>query len=104
MIVLRILLYILLGIVLLLALIFSLRIKVYIRLEDELRVRAGLGPVVLTVVPSSSTGSNMATGLMRPVLLALHSISLRVVSAVSSAHLKAMECLGDFAVLPREAP
>ncbi len=52
MIVLRILLYILLGIVLLLALIFSLRIKVYIRLEDELRVRAGLGPVVLTVVPS----------------------------------------------------
>ena len=52
MIVLRILLYILLGIVLLLALIFSLRVKVYIRLEDELKVRAGLGPVVLTVVPS----------------------------------------------------
>ena len=47
-----IVLYILLGIVLFFALIFSLRIKVYIRLEDELRIRAGLGPVVLTVVPS----------------------------------------------------
>ena len=45
-------LYILLGIVLFFALIFSLRIKVYILLEDELKVRAGLGPVVLTVVPS----------------------------------------------------
>ena len=47
-----IVLYILLGIVLFFALIFSLRIKVYIRMEDELRIRAGLGPVVLTVVPS----------------------------------------------------
>ena len=52
MIVLKILLYIFLGIILLLALILSLRAKVYIRLDEELRVRAGLGPIVLTVVPS----------------------------------------------------
>ena len=45
-------LYIILGIVLFFALIFSLKIKVYLRLEDELRVRAGVGPVVLTLVPS----------------------------------------------------
>jgi len=44
-------LYIILGIVLFFALIFSLKIKVYLRLEDELRVRAGVGPVVLTLVP-----------------------------------------------------
>lgn len=44
--------YIILGIVLFFALILSLRIKLFIRLTDELRVRAGLGPVILTVVPS----------------------------------------------------
>ena len=40
-----------------------------------------------TVVPSSSTGSNTAIGLIKPVLDAFHSISLIVVSANSSAHL-----------------
>ena len=54
----------------------------------------------LTVVPSSSTGSNMATGLISPVRLALHSISFNVVSACSSAHLKAMESLGNLVVAP----
>ena len=59
---------------------------------------------LVTVVPSSSTGSKIATGLMRPVLEADHSISRRMVSAVSSFHLNAMECLGNFAVLPRLLP
>ena len=58
----------------------------------------------LTVVPSSSTGSKIATGLIRPVLLALHSISRRVVSFSSSFHLNAMLCLGVLAVLPRLIP
>jgi hypothetical protein len=44
-------LYILLGIVLFFALIFSLNIKVFLRMEDELSVRAGVGPVVITVKP-----------------------------------------------------
>ncbi len=44
-------LYILLGIVLFFALLFSMKIKVYVRLTDELRVRAGFGPVLLTLVP-----------------------------------------------------
>ena len=35
----------------------------------------------LTVVPSSSTGSNTATGLISPVLDGLHSISVSVVLA-----------------------
>ena len=56
----------------------------------------------LTVVPSNSTGSKMATGLIRPVREALHSISFKVVSANSSCHLKAMESLGNFAVLPND--
>ena len=57
-----------------------------------------------TVVPSSSTGSKIATGLIRPVLLALHSTSVRTVSLISSAHLKAMEFLGNLAVVPRDSP
>ena len=57
-----------------------------------------------TVVPSSSTESKMATGLIRPVREADHSISLKVVSAVSSCHLKAMESLGNLAVTPRDLP
>jgi len=44
-------LYILLGIVLFFALLFSMKIKVYVRLTDELRLRAGFGPVLLTLVP-----------------------------------------------------
>ena len=44
-------LYILLGIVLFFALLFSMKIKVYLRLTDALRVRAGFGPVMLTLVP-----------------------------------------------------
>ena len=58
----------------------------------------------LTVVPSSSTGSNTAIGLIRPVLEGLHSISLKVVSRISSAHLKAKAFLGNFDVEPRESP
>ena len=55
-----------------------------------------------TVVPSSSTGSNTAMGFIRPVRDADHSISRRVVSAVSSCHLKAMESLGNLAVVPSD--
>ena len=58
----------------------------------------------LTVVPSNSTGSKIATGLMSPVLDGLHSISRRCVSLISSAHLKAKESLGNFAVLPSDCP
>ena len=58
----------------------------------------------LTVVPSSSTGSKIATGLIRPVRDALHSISRSVVSRISSAHLKAMELRGNFAVRPSASP
>ena len=52
MIVLRILLYILLGILVLIGVILSLRLKIYIRLTDAFELRAGLGPVVLTLAPS----------------------------------------------------
>ena len=48
--------------------------------------------------PSSSTGSNTATGLIRPVLDGLHSTRISFVSRVSSAHLKAMAFLGNLAV------
>ena len=44
-------LYIILGIVLFFALLFSMKIKFYVRLTDELRIRAGFGPVLLTLVP-----------------------------------------------------
>ena len=58
----------------------------------------------LTVVPSSSTGSNTAIGLMRPVLEGLHSISRSVVSLISSAHLNANAFRGNLAVLPSDSP
>ena len=58
----------------------------------------------LTSVPSSSTVSKMATGLMRPVLDGLHSMSRSVVSASSSCHLNAIASLGNFAVVPRLLP
>ena len=58
----------------------------------------------LTVVPSSSTGSNTAIGLIRPVRDGLHSIFTRCVCLVSSAHLNAQEFLGNFAVLPSDSP
>ncbi len=57
-----------------------------------------------TVVPSSSTGSNKATGFISPVLDALHSIPVSFVSAVSSFHLNAMAFLGNLEVLPSEFP
>ncbi len=44
-------LLIILAIVLFFALILSLRIKLYIRQTDELRVRAGVGPILLTLAP-----------------------------------------------------
>ncbi len=47
-------LLIILAIVLFFALILSLRIKLYIRQADELRVRAGVGPIVLTLVPKKN--------------------------------------------------
>ena len=59
---------------------------------------------LLTVVPSNSTESKIATGFNKPVLDGLHSISLNVVSATSSAHLKANECLSNYDVSPSELP
>ena len=44
-------LYIILAIVLFFALILSLRVQLYIRQTDELRLRAGVGPVVITLTP-----------------------------------------------------
>ena len=44
-------LYIILAIVLFFALILSLRVQLYIRQTDEFRLRAGVGPVVLTLSP-----------------------------------------------------
>ena len=56
------------------------------------------------MVPSSSTGSNTATGLIRPVLDTSQSTFLNVVATVSSFHLNANECLGNLAVVPRLLP
>ena len=44
-------LYIIALIVLFFALILSLRVKLYIRQTDSLKIRAGVGPVVLTLLP-----------------------------------------------------
>ncbi len=52
MIVLRILLYIILGIFAFLGIILSMRLKIYIRMTDVFGLRAGLGPIVLTLAPS----------------------------------------------------
>lgn len=52
MIVLRILLYILLGILVLLGVILSMRLKIYIRMTDTFELRVGIGPVVRTLAPS----------------------------------------------------
>ena len=57
----------------------------------------------LTVVPSSSTGSKIATGLIRPVRDGLHSIWRKIVSRVSSCHLNAIESRGNFAVRPSDS-
>ena len=51
MIILKILLWILAGIFILLGLVLSFHIKVYLRLDDELHLRAGLGPIVLKLAP-----------------------------------------------------
>ena len=59
---------------------------------------------LFTVVPSSSTSSNIATGFIRPVLLGDHSISLKVVSAVSSCHLNAIAFRGNLEVVPKLSP
>ena len=45
-------LYILLGILALLGVILSMRMKIYLRMTDEFGLRAGLGPVVLTLAPA----------------------------------------------------
>jgi len=50
-IVLKILLYILAGIFILLGVLLSFHIKVYLRLDEELHLRAGLGPIVLKLAP-----------------------------------------------------
>ena len=44
-------LYIILAIVLFFALILSLRAKVFIAQTDTLRLRVGVGPVILTLIP-----------------------------------------------------
>ncbi len=46
-----IVLYILLGIVLFFALLLSLHLKLYLVLEEELHLRAGLGPVMIPLAP-----------------------------------------------------
>lgn len=55
-----ILLYILLGIILLFALLFSLNLKFYIRLEDELTIHAGVGPVILKLAPKKEKEIDLA--------------------------------------------
>ena len=57
-----------------------------------------------TVVPSISTGSKIATGLINPVREVFHSISKSLVSTASSFHLKAIECNGNLDVAPRLLP
>ena len=58
---------------------------------------------LFTVEPSISTGSNTATGFILPVLDVFHSMAVRVVSASSSLHLKAMESLGNLDVMPSDS-
>ena len=55
-----------------------------------------------TTVPSKSTGVNTATGLIRPVLDGLQSTFNKLVLAVSSCHLNAIECFGNLDVVPSE--
>ena len=50
------------------------------------------------------SGSKIATGLIRPVLETNQSMFKSLVLAVSSCHLKAIECLGNLAVIPRLSP
>lgn len=52
MIILKIFLYILLGIVVLVGALLTMRLKLYIRLTDSLELRAGVGAIVFTLVPS----------------------------------------------------
>ena len=52
MIVLQIFLYLLLGIAVLLGVILSMRLKIYLRMTDTFGLRAGLGPIVLTLAPA----------------------------------------------------
>ena len=52
MIVLRIFLYLLLGIAVFLGVILSMRLKIYLRMTDTFGLRAGLGPIVLTLAPA----------------------------------------------------
>ena len=59
---------------------------------------------LLTIVPSNSTGSNTATGLIKPVLDTNQSTSINFVSAVSSCHLKAIAFFGYLAVVPSCLP
>lgn len=47
-----------LGIILLLALLLSLRAKIFITLDGGLTLRAGLGPVALTLVPKKEKNKN----------------------------------------------
>lgn len=51
-------LYITLGIILLLALIMSLRAGIFIKLSEGFTLRAGLGPVVFTLVPKKEKSKN----------------------------------------------
>ena len=52
MIVLQIFLYLLLGIAVFLGVILSMRLKIYLRMTDTFGLRAGLGPIVLTLAPA----------------------------------------------------
>ena len=46
-----IILYILLGIVLFIALLFSLHLKFYLKIDGTTTIHAGLGPIVLKLLP-----------------------------------------------------
>ena len=61
-------------------------------------------PSIGTPYGAAAYGEYLVEHGISPVLDALHSIFRSVVSRISSAHLKAMEFRGNFAVRPRASP
>lgn len=70
--------------------------------DIEMAVRLYYEKPEITNADIKELGSKMATGLIRPVLEGLHSISSSTVSFVSSAHLNAKESRGNLEVLPKD--
>ena len=64
-------------------------------------IAIGLAVVVALLALLLSRGSKTAIGFISPVREVFQSMSISVVSACSSAHLKAMESLGNLAVSPK---